>query len=178
MKKLLSNPGLSEQEMAEFESLVKSNMKRAYFSALGIIGSHDAAMELSQEAFIRAYRHFKSFDRSKVFFTWYYKILRNLCLNFIRDMKKKGRLNSLEKIPLEICDDAVKTSEENDLKEKLEIALNQIEIEDREILILKEFENYSYKEISEALEIPIGTVMSRLYYARKRLAEKFERLTQ
>jgi RNA polymerase sigma-70 factor (ECF subfamily) len=61
---------------AEFEKLVKANMKRAYYTALGILGSHDAAMEISQEAFIRVYRNFDKYDRQKNFFTWYYKILK------------------------------------------------------------------------------------------------------
>jgi len=84
-KKKLFNPGLSEKEKMEFENLVKANMKRAYFVALGFLGSRDDAVEISQEAFIRAYRNFKKFDSTKSFFTWYYRILKNLCLNFIRD---------------------------------------------------------------------------------------------
>ena len=87
MIKRIVNPGLSRSEKMDFENYVKDNMKRAYYCAFGILGSHDAAMEISQDAFIKAYRNFKSFDRSKNFFTWYYTILRNLCLNFIRDSK-------------------------------------------------------------------------------------------
>jgi RNA polymerase sigma-70 factor, ECF subfamily len=82
---------LNKEQISEFERLVKQNMKRAYFVALAFLGSHDSAVEVSQEAFIRAYRHFNKFDKSKNFFTWYYKILKNLGLNFIRDGKKKGR---------------------------------------------------------------------------------------
>jgi len=72
-----------------FEMLVKQNMKRAYITALGFVSSHDAALDLSQEAFIRAYKNFPKFDRKKKFFTWYYKILKNLCLNYIRDRKQR-----------------------------------------------------------------------------------------
>jgi RNA polymerase sigma-70 factor, ECF subfamily len=87
---------LNKEQISEFERLVKQNMKRAYFVALGFLGSHDSAMEVSQEAFIRAYRHFNKFDKSRNFFTWHYKILKNLCLNFIRDNKKKRRRNFLK----------------------------------------------------------------------------------
>ena len=80
-------------DKSEFVLLMRSNMKRAYFSALGIVGSHDDAMELAQLAFIRAYKHFGSFDKDKNFFTWYYKILRNLCLNKIRDTKRRNEIN-------------------------------------------------------------------------------------
>jgi len=130
-KKIILNPGLSRSEVAEFELLVKSNMKRAYYAALGFLGSHDSAMELSQEAFIRAYRNFKNFDNTKKFFI-----------------------------------------EKNEENKTIEAALMQLSFEEREIIILKEFEDCSYKEIADTLDIPIGTVMSRLYYARKKLGQK------
>ncbi len=163
--------------MAEFELLVKNNMQRAYYAALGILGSHDSAMEISQEAFIRAYRSFKKFDHSKKFFTWYYKILRNLCLNFIRDNKSKVDSKYLEqaKYTSDESNPAVELENE-ETREKLEKAMAELDFDDREIITLKEFENYSYKEIAEALDIPIGTVMSRLYYARKKLAQKLEKV--
>lgn len=174
MIKRIINPGLSRSEKMAFEKYVKNNMKRAYYSAFGILGSHDAAMEISQDAFIKAYRNFKTFDRKKSFFTWYYTILRNLCLNFIRDSKNQNTTSFLDQIELK---DSKYTSDDIELKEERKIiwnALQQMEFDDREIIILKEFENLSYEEISDALKIPKGTVMSRLYYARKKLAKKLE----
>ena len=177
MIKKIINPGLSRSEKMAFEKHVKANMKRAYFSALGILGSHDAAMEVSQEAFIRAYRSFKSFDNSKKFFTWYYIILRNLCLNFIRDNKSKGPSDFLDQAELsDNKPNPAENLEQKEIREKLEEALDQLDFEDREIIILKEFENMRYKEIADSLNIPIGSVMSRLYYARKKLAKKLEEL--
>jgi RNA polymerase sigma-70 factor (ECF subfamily) len=161
--------------MAEFEGLVKTNMQRAYYSALGIIGSHDVAMELSQEAFIRAYRHFKKFDREKKFFTWYYKILRNLCFNFIRDNKNKVTSDYLEQARYASDEtNPEKELEKQESQQFLEKALSELNMDDREILTLKEFEDMSYQEIADTLDIPIGTVMSRLYYARKKLAKKLQ----
>jgi RNA polymerase sigma-70 factor, ECF subfamily len=157
---------------AEFEILVKKNMKRAYFSALAIIGSHDAAMDLSQEAFVKAYKHFNKFDRSMNFFTWYYKILRNLCLNFIRDSKRKREISFIK--AENIFEESFESYEREELKRNLEESLMELNEENREIISLKEFELMSYKEISEALEIPIGTVMSKLFYARKKLAGKLK----
>lgn len=174
-----SAPKISKKNKVEFEVLVKQNMKRAYFSALGILGSHDAAMDVSQEAFVRAYRNFRKYDSKRNFFTWYYKILRNLCLNFIRDKKNRreevifepviSRQNS--KLPEQIV-------EENQLSEMLHDTINKLDKEDREIIILREFENYSYDKISEMLNIPVGTVMSRLFYARKKLAAQMKRMTR
>ena len=71
MKKIIQNPGLNKEEMAEFEYNVKVHMQRAYYTALGFLGTHDSAMEMSQEAFIRAYRSYKKFDHTKKFFTCY-----------------------------------------------------------------------------------------------------------
>lgn len=163
----------SSEEIKHFEVLVKQNMKRAYFSAFGILGSHDAAMELSQQAFIRAYRNFNKFDVTKNFFTWYYKILRNLCFNYIRDSNRNRMENIFDLEDVSV--DPIYQFEQNELKELLSNSFLQLKAEDREILVLKEFENLSYKEIADALNIPIGSVMSRLYNARKKLAEIMKR---
>jgi RNA polymerase sigma-70 factor, ECF subfamily len=179
VNKKLRAPAISKKKTNEFEVLVKNNMKRAYFSALGFLGSHDAAMDVSQEAFIRAYRSFDKYDPKRNFFTWYYKILRNLCLNFIRDNKNRKEEFFLERRK----DIASRSNPEQNLEEKEELKLlhntiNQLETEDREIIILREFEGYSYEEISEMLNLPAGTVMSRLFYARKKLAENMKRLME
>lgn len=158
----------------EFIRYVKANMRRAYYSAFAILGSHDDAAEISQMAFIRAYKNFNRFDRSKQFFTWYYKILRNLCLNKIRDEKRKRELVQLEYPEEPEGENLFDSIEQTELKARVEIALNELRDDEREIIILKEFENFSYKEISEMLGIPIGTVMSKLYYVRKKLAKKLE----
>ena len=159
----------------EFELLVKANMRRAYFTALGILGSHDAAMEISQEAFIRAYKHFNKFDRDRNFFTWYYKILKNLCLNAIRNEKRHKHESFLEYENSKLTsEDLLKEYEKNEIIQKLQEALLRLDFEDREIIVLKVFEKLSYNEIAEILNIPAGSVMSRLFYARKKLAVKLK----
>lgn len=157
-------------DIKDFEKYVKLNMRRAYASAFAILGSHDDAMEISQQAFINAYKSFHLFDKSKNFYTWYYKILKNLCLNLIRDSKRKKNVSILYAVQKEV-ESPENTFIKNEQIEAVNIALNKLEPEEREILILKEFENYSYKELSEILNIPQGTVMSRLYYSRKKLAK-------
>jgi RNA polymerase sigma-70 factor (ECF subfamily) len=172
-KKIVEDPGLSVSLKEDFEILVKQNMKRAYFSALGLLGSHDAAMDVTQEAFIRAYRNFKSFNGEKKFFTWYYRILKNLCLNYLRDRKRGNEAEYIEYI--KDINLPCETIENNELAEKLQEAINELGFDDREVIILKEFENRTYKEISDILNIPVGSVMSRLFYARKKLAGKLKR---
>lgn len=175
LKKINRVRKLTESDREEFESLVKANMKRAYFTALGITGSHDTAMEISQEAFLRVYKNFHKYDRSKKFFTWYYKILKNLYLNFLRNKKKdESRFLEYKYVRTE-SDDPIEQVEAEELKSKLEESLLELEPGEREIITLKEFEDLSYKEISEMLGIPQGTVMSRLFYARKKLSVKLKR---
>ncbi len=159
----------------QFSLLVKSNMRRAYFAALGLVGTHDDAMELSQSAFIRAYQYFDNYDQSRNFFTWYYTILRNLCFNFIRD-KKNRKVDELRDTELfdYSSENVMEEFENKETALLIEKAIFTLGESDREIILLKEFENFSYKEISELLGIPIGTVMSKLFYARKKLSKKLQ----
>ncbi|NNG28057.1 MAG: RNA polymerase sigma factor [Ignavibacteriaceae bacterium] len=175
-KKSIEDPGLSVSLKKEFEMQVKLNMKRAYFTALGLLGSHDTAMDVTQEAFIRAYRNYKNFNNENNFFTWYYRILKNLCLNFIRDKKRKNETEYIEyKENEHSVNKPGEAIENKELTEKLQESIDELDFNDREVLILKEFEDYTYKEIAEILNIPVGSVMSRLFYARKKLAEKLKR---
>jgi RNA polymerase sigma-70 factor (ECF subfamily) len=166
----------SEKEISKkeyFAVLVKQNMKRAYFTALGFVGSHDAALDLSQEAFIRAYKNFSRFENDKNFFTWYYKILKNLCLNYIRDRKRKKESHFIEIDHKLLQSENLSEKIENaEIVSELEKAIEGLETDEREMLILREFEGCSYKEISELLSVPIGTVMSKLFYTRKKIGDK------
>lgn len=166
---------MTKKEKEEFEVIVKENMRRGYYAALSILGSHDDALEMSQLAFVKAFKNFKKYDRSKKFFTWYYTILRNLCFNFIRDHKKFVSLDAIvERENPDRASNPEFKAEASQSEEIINNALNELDHEDREILTLREFQNYSYKEISEMLGIPVGTVMSRLYYARKKLGKILE----
>jgi len=161
-----------------FGIIVKRYMQRAYYVALGFVGSHEDALDMSQEAFVRAFRAIKRFESGKQFFTWYYQILRNLCFNFLRNRKKAAY--SFSELPeheiTHMSDDKLgrpdEVYEQKELKENLWSAIYNLSETDREIIILREFQNNSYQEISELLNCPVGTVMSRLYYARKKLAEE------
>ena len=169
-----------EGDVDAFEVVVRTYMKQAYYTALGIVGNHEDAVDLSQEAFVRAFRARDRFDLRQKFYTWYYRILRNLCLNHLRN---RGRACSIEVAgsdlegasePTGLADPAA-LAERNELTERVWAALNQLAPDEREILLLREIENCRYAEIAERLEIPKGTVMSRLFYARKRLKELLER---
>ena len=163
-----------------FGFLVKKYMQRAYYIALGFIGSHESALDLSQEAFVKAFRAIKRFDVDKRFFTWYYQILRNLCFNFLRDRAKHARpFSEFEDHEISRIRDESIASDDVEREEvvfAVQKALSELKMKDREIIVLKDFQDLSYKEIAEVLDCPIGTVMSRLYYARAALKTKLERM--
>jgi RNA polymerase sigma-70 factor (ECF subfamily) len=159
--------------------LVQKYMKRAYFIALGLVGSHENALDLSQEAFVRAYRSLKKIDVERKFFTWLYQILRNLCFNFLRDSARHAAPFSEigEQSLNQLIDDSQNTwreMERHELHEVMWQAINELKPNEREIIILKDFQDMSYKKIAEFLACPIGTVMSRIFNARKALKTKLE----
>ena len=166
-------------EKEAFSAIVRKYMQRAYYSALGLTGSHQDALDLSQEAFVRAYRAIKRFQTEKNFFTWYYRILRNLSLNLKRDRARQAQSFSEigESQLRSLQDDSPSAGTEiemAEIRQQVWLALGKLKSHEREIIILKDFQELSYKEIAELLECPIGTVMSRLYNARKALKAKLE----
>ena len=159
--------------------LVEKYMKRAYFTALGLVGVHEGALDLSQDAFVRAYRSINKLDADRKFFTWYYQILRNLCFNYLRDTARHARPfsdigdNQVDNI-IDSSQDSSLQVEQNELKEAIWNAMDTLKPHEREIIMLKDFQEMSYKEIAESMDCPIGTVMSRLFTARKALKNKLE----
>ncbi len=161
-------------DSAAFDAIVRATMRRAYAVALGIVGNAEDAWDLSQEAYMAAHRARKSFDADRPFFPWFYRVLRNRCLNYV-----KKRARRLE-ISLDVLEERAGASSADDLllrRERIEAvwkALQTLSPEHREIIVLRNFQELSYEEISEILRIPGGTVMSRLYYARRALLEALE----
>ncbi len=170
-------------ESAAFGELVQRYMRRAYFAALGFVGSPEDAMDLSQDAFVRAYRARHRINPDMPFYTWFYQILRRLCFNFIRDRKlHRAKLRDQKSW---IVDDAAfrarernprRTIEREQTRLRVRQAIGTLPDREREVLVLKEFEGLKYREIAEVIGIPIGTVMSRLYSARRNLASAIEEM--
>jgi len=159
-----------------YEIIVKRYMKRAYFIALGFTGNHNDALDLSQESFIKAYRSLHKFDLSMSFSSWFYTILKNLCLNFVKKNKEIG------KAPWEIVDESklkeslapLGEAQRREMKKILWERISELPVKEREIILLRYFQQLSYGEISKLIGCPLGTVMSRLYYAKKKLKENLK----
>jgi len=163
-----------------FSKLVDMYKRQAYFAALGLVRNHDDALELSQEAFARAFRAMRRFDPKRPFYPWLYKIVRNLCLNHL---KRRSRRREVSIELIEPCgsdslrDPHVGPAEvaaRNEMRDRLWRAMDRLSPEHREILVLRHFQELSYTEIAETLGCPQGTVMSRLHAARRNLREQIE----
>jgi RNA polymerase sigma-70 factor (ECF subfamily) len=158
-------------DIGAFERIVRVTMRRAYAVALGLLGNEEDAWDLSQEAFMAVHRARRSFDVDRPFFPWFYRVLRNRCLNHL---KKRARRREIsidaieERAGRESPDDLVLRQEKVEAVWKALFALSP---EHREIIVLRNFQELSYEEISRVLHVPEGTVMSRLYYARRALLE-------
>jgi RNA polymerase sigma-70 factor (ECF subfamily) len=168
-------------ETAAFGSLVERYMRRAHRVAMGLVGSSEDAMDLSQEAFVRAFRARESLDPERPFYPWYHQILRRLCFNFLRDRRsRRDKLDGMT--PWLVADashraassDPAAETRRGELRSRLATAIETLPDAEREVFVLREFEDLRYREIADVLAIPQGTVMSRLYNARRRLAAHLE----
>jgi len=154
--------------------LVEKYKRKAYFLAIGMVGNSDEAYDISQEAFIRVFRSAGKFDQGQRFFPWFYAIIANLCKDALhRRQRRESQEVDIAENEFLLVDEGnpeTKMIKEEEVR-NLRRALMKLGFEDREIIMLKHFRDLSYDEIASTLGIPKGTVMSRLYYARRKLAK-------
>lgn len=150
-----------------FRHLVARYQGVALGHACAILADREDARDAAQEAFVDAFRALDRFDEGRRFYPWLYTILRNRCLKLIAERKAR-RPASIEE--LEILAPVSAVPPEDLLA--LERALGELSPEDREVITLRHFDGFSYAEIAALLAIPQGTVMSRLFNARRRLRER------
>ncbi len=159
-------------DVAGFEALMNRYRHRAYGVALGYVGNHDDAMDTVQKVFIRIHRSLDRFRAGEPFFPWFYRIVRNTALNQKRDeTRHKGDC------PLEWVTEPARlpsplqAAEAEELKARLWSAIETLSDELREVFLLYTFQGLKYREIADLLDIPLGTVMSRLHGARRRIRQ-------
>jgi len=171
---------LSQQgEMRAFEELVARYREKIYARAFSMMRSEEDAIDLSQEAWIKAWQRLKQFQGDSSFGTWMTRVVINLCLDQLRK-QKRHRVESLEAMDEEsggverqmpvVTVNPTEGLERQELRVRIDKALGQLSQEHRTVLVLHEFEEMEYKEIARVMECSTGTVMSRLFYARRKLA--------
>ncbi|MCK5145417.1 RNA polymerase sigma factor [bacterium] len=167
---------ITHRDPVGFEFLVNKYRREALFHARSLLGNAEDAADACQECFTRAFIAMPRLDKMDAFYPWFYRILRNYCLNVLSRRKtatkyrvetqRAGGVNVDTATPLFLLE---KTEEQKLVWETLE----QLPPDSREILVMKYIQGLKYEEISQMLAIPRGTVMSRLYYARKAFHDKF-----
>lgn len=167
-----------------FRILVERYQNRAYRLALRVMRDEESARDVVQEAFLKAYRSLDRFEGRSSFYTWFYRIVMNLCLDAKRRQPVGRQVEWDEQVamhtPTATGLDAVDADrqraagpsgelERAELRDALRKAIEQLPDDARQTLLLREVDGLSYAEIAQALQIPKGTVMSRLHHARRRL---------
>ena len=160
--------------MKAFEALIRKYEKNIYFLCHRMTNAHQAADDLAQETFIKAYFSLHSFKDGMNFYTWIRKIAINSTLNFLKSWKREEPLGERDN---RISDRDSSSNPESphqelhrqQMEQEFKIALEALPSDQRMVFILRTFEDLSYSDIAQSLNIPRGTVMSRLNRARKRL---------
>jgi len=152
-------------EKEAFRFLVESYQRQAASHAVAILGNAEDALDAVQEAFIDAYQALRNFDKTRRFYPWFYVLLRNRCFKMTA---RRRETENIEETAIFAPQSGVSREEQF----ALEAALLALTKEDRELITLKYLDGLSYQEIADFLKIPRGTVMSRLFHARKALQAK------
>src|SRR5580698_4613132 len=166
-------------DMVAFEELVARHRDKIYARAYSMMRNEDEALDLSQEAWVKGWQRLVQFQGDSSFVTWMTRIVINLCLDQLRKHKRQ-RAESIEVLEEEqggverfmpvTTPNPTAGLERTELRKRIDRALAQLSKEHRTVLVLHEFEELEYKEIAKRMKCSIGTVMSRLFYARRRMA--------
>jgi RNA polymerase sigma-70 factor (ECF subfamily) len=169
-----------------FRSLVESHQSRLFAVAYGMLRDRDDAMDVVQDAFIKAHKKLAEFEGNAAFSTWLYRICVNLCIDKKRADARRRKVDLDDALESGLSGDdslyadadisgrlsganPLKTASDKELGKEIGRALGELTDDHKSILLLREVEGMSYEEIAETLNIPRGTVMSRLFHARKNL---------
>ncbi len=168
-----------EGDQRAFKVLVERYQRKVFAVAHGMLKDREEALDVSQEAFLKAYRNLDRFKGDSSFYTWVYRITRNLVIDRIRSRRNEvvgydegiGTDQPAEAgfLATRLGTNPRTSALRRELGEKMNQALQQLPEKHREILLLREVDGMSYEDLAETLEIPKGTVMSRLFHARSKM---------
>src|SRR5689334_9018832 len=168
-------------DTAAFDELVTRYRTRVFGMIYNMAHSEQDAWDLAQESFLKAWKSISRFRGQSSFYTWVYRIVMNVTIDWLRKKQIRGGAGEFDDaVQLKEVDPASRTAphadalphermEQSEIRERIDAAIAQLSPEHRAVILLKEIENMQYNEIAESLGCSIGTVMSRLFYARKKL---------
>ena len=164
-----------------FDELVSRYRTRVFAMIYNMVHNEQDAWDLAQDSFVKAWKSIKRFRRHSSFYTWVYRIVMNVTIDWLRKKQIKGAGSEFDdSIQVKEIDPASRTvpkadplpherMERSEIRAKIDNAIGQLSPEHRAVILMKEIEDMQYHEIAETLGCSIGTVMSRLFYARKKL---------
>jgi len=166
-------------DLAAYDDLVRRYQERIYATIYHMTSNHEDANDLAQEAFIKAFHALKSFKGGSSFYTWVYRIAVNKTINFLKQRKNKTQM-SLDNLDYHVehdpdfvalISDKTPRREVNlaELQEKLNAAMQRLSEPHRLVVTLHDVQGLSHEEIAEIMDCNIGTVRSRLFYARQQM---------
>ncbi|MFM2081323.1 MAG: hypothetical protein RL380_14, partial [Verrucomicrobiota bacterium] len=166
-------------DMLAFEELVARHRDKIYARCYIMLRNEDAALDVSQDAWVKAWQRLKQFNGDSSFATWATRVTINVCLDQLRKNKRQ-RAESIEELNEEsggverqmpvVTVNPTERLERGELRQRIDSALGKLSEEHRTVLVLHEFQEMEYKDIARTVGISIGTVMSRLFYARRKMA--------
>lgn len=157
-----------------FEHLLAAHMSRAHRVALGYLGHEQEAREAAQDALLKAYRARDRYDPKRPFYPWFYRIVKNTCLDAISRRKHRAVPGLDDERVAGPTESPGERLDQHRAVQKMKRAMGRLSDEHREVLTLRHFEGLSYAEIASLLDVAAGTVMSRLYRARRALVAEME----
>ncbi len=161
-----------------YEPIVRAYEGRLYGLSLGLVHNPEDARDLVQDTFVRAFKSLELYDLDRPFLAWLLSVCRNLCIDFLRRRRYSYSLDAeKDGQPMQVPDPrerADRPTLDGETRSLIWEALGQLSDEHREVLVLKDMQELEYGEIAQILNIPQGTVASRVYYARRSLRETLE----
>ncbi len=163
--------------------LIERYQRKVYSVALGMVKDREEAMDVSQEAFVKVYKYLDHFKGDSSFYTWLYRITVNICIDVLRrravargehvefdeNVQHDSAEANIGALGSRLGTNPQKALLRKELAAKIEEALQEVPEKHRAILLLRELEGMSYEDLARTLQIPKGTVMSRLFHARAKM---------
>lgn len=170
-------------DSSAFDALVRKYRDRVIYIAYRVVQDQDEAVDVSQEVFVKVYRSLSRFSGKSSFYTWLYRITTNLAIDHRRRSKRilefrdelKTEDDESETPLVARASDPRDSAVGEELEKRIHEEINELPEHHRMVILLRDVEDYSYAEIAEILGCSIGTVMSRLHYAREKLQKKLQK---
>jgi RNA polymerase sigma-70 factor (ECF subfamily) len=158
-----------------FRTLFERYNRRAYALALGMLRQPDDALDVVQDAFIKAHKHLDRFEGTSSFYTWLYRIVMNLAIDHLRKRKRVVELDEESDdglLPQMLGGNPGRALMDKEIRARIDAALGALSDNHRAVLVMRELEGLSYEEMAKVMSCSKGTIMSRLFHARKNMQKQ------